>query len=255
MTNGTSIFKKIKHTNDRIKRLEKKNLSTILLEKFLNEYGYEKGIVAARAFVKDIIETVNKFYIDTNKLQPGQMLWIATDKNERQAKGKTLENTKKKVIKLTLVDQKDIYLLKKKYKCFKEIQKQRTIRLIKEAYKQNTVLTIDDLLILLSINAGYIDKWIQEYQKENKEILPIRGNIADIGPGLTHKRQIIELYVKGLLTSEIARKTNHSEVAADRYITDYEKIKILKEQNFTPEKISFLIGKGLSVVKQYMEFI
>ena len=251
----TNIIQKNNYKDKQIKRLEKKNLSTILLEKFLNEYGYEKGIVAARAFVEDIIKTVDEFYIDANKLQPGQMLWIATNKDERQARGKTLENTKKKIIKLTLVDKEDIYLLKKKHKCYREIQKQRTIRLIKEAYKQDTVLTLDDLLILLSTNVGYIDGWIQEYQKEKNELLPIRGNIADIGPGLTHKRQIIELYTKGLLTSEIARKTNHSEEAADRYIVDYEKVKVLKEQNFTPEKISFLIGKGLSVVNQYLEFI
>lgn len=237
-----------------ISRLKRKNLSTILLEKFLNEYGYEKGIVAARAFVKDIIETVNQFYVKTDKLQPGQILWLATDKDERHAKGKTLEKTKQRVIILSLVTQEDVELLVNSYTKFRDIQRQRAIRLIKEAYRQKAVLTADDLLILLATNPSYLSKWIQEYQEKNNEILPIRGNVADIGPGLTHKKQIISLYVQGLLTPEIARLTNHSEKSVDRYITDYERVNLLKERGFKSEEISFLIKRGRKVVDQYLKF-
>lgn len=251
MTHTTS---KTRVIDKLISRLRRKTLFTILVEKFVNEYGYEKGIVAARAFVKDIIETVNKFYVKSNKLQPGQILWLATDKDERHAKGKTLEKTKQRVIKLTLVAQEDIKLLKNRYTNFRDIQRQRAIRLIKEAYKQKAVLTIDDLLILLTTNSTYLSRWIQEYQEKNNEILPIRGNVADIGPGLTHKKQIISLYTRGLLTPEIARLTNHSEKSVDRYITDYERIKLLKEHGFKSEEVSFLVKRGRKVVDQYLKF-
>lgn len=213
----------------------------MLLTKFLNEYGYEKGVVAARALVKDIVEVANSYYVKSNALQPGQIIWIATDKDERQAKGKTSDHFKRKIIKLTLYSSEDIKPLEDRYYCFVEIKKQRTIRLIKEAYDQKTVLTLEDLSIILAVSVGTISQWVREYQKKNNEYLPTRGNIADIGQGLTHKKQIINLYAKGMLTPEIAKKTNHSKDAVDRYISDFERIKILKNETSTQKKSPILL--------------
>lgn len=244
---------KTKAKSNLTKRLKTRTLFTILVEKFLTEYGYEKGIVAAKAFVQDIIATINNFYVPASRLKPGQIIWLACDKDEKHSRGKTLEQTKQRVIKLTLVAQEDIGLLQNRYSGFRDIQRQRTIRLIKEAYEQKAVLTTDDLLILLAANRTYLCQWIGEYQKKHHTILPIRGNIADIGPGLTHKKQIVSLYTQGFLTPEIARRTKHSKEAVDRYITDYERTKTLKERGFKTEEISFLMKRGQSVINQYLK--
>lgn len=254
MTSLISKTSQNKHIHT-VSRLSKKNLSTILLEKFLNQYGYEKGVVAAKALVEDIIKTTDRFYINANTLKPGQILWQAADKDERTGEGKTLEKTKHRIIKLTLFSPDDLQLLTNSRFGFRDIQQRRSIRLIKEAYQQNTALTLEDLLIILTANEKYLTDWIKEYQQKNGKILPIRGNVADIGPGITHKRAIIELHLKGYLASEIAQRTNHSIRAVDRYITDFERIKTLKERKFTEEEICFLTNRGIKIVKEYLNLI
>jgi len=236
-------------------RLKKRDLNQLLLSKFINEYGYEKGKVAALALVRDIIETVESYYVKSDFLRPGEIIWSAACKDERHGQGKTLNNTKRKVIRLSIFADEDIDCLGKNYSCYRDIQKKRTVRLINQAYEQKTVLTEEELSILLAVNIGNISKWIIEYQNENKKLLPIRGNIADIGPGITHKKQIIELHLKGMLTPEIARRTNHSKQAVDRYIVDFERINVLKERKFIPEEISQVTKRGKKVVQEYLKLI
>lgn len=255
LVNNLPCKPKEKDKMRQIKRLNRKSLDQLLLTKFLNEYGYEKGIVAARALIKDIVNTTDSYYAKDDTLRPGQIIWLATDKNERQAKGKTADNFKRKLIKLTLYSSEDVKPLEDRYSCFTQIKKLRTFRLIKEAYDQETVLTLEDISILLAVSVGTVSQWVLEYQKKNNEYLPTRGNIADIGPGITHKKQIINLYVKGMLTPEISRKTNHSRDAVDRYISDFERIKILKERNFSANEISHITGRGITVVQQYFEIL
>lgn len=257
MTKTTLAASKVpqKDYQGMIRRLSKKNLKSILLDKFLHHYGYDKGAVPAKALIEDIIATVDEFYVNANTLQPGQLVWLAADKDERGAKGKTLENTKKRTIKLTLFSPDDFELLTNKQSNFRDIQRRRTIRFIKEAYEQNTVLTLEELLILLAVNRVYLSDWIREHQRKSGKILPTRGNITDIGSGTTHKKIIVRLYCQGYLTPEIARKTNHSEEAVDRYIADFERIKALKEKKCTVEEMSFLTGRGLKIINEYLNIL
>jgi len=255
MTKTTITKRSQRAYQGKINRLAKKNLETILLERFLNHYGFEKGPVVAKALIKDLLKLVNEFYIKADTLQPGQLVWLAADKDERAGRGKTLDNTKKRTIKLTLFSPDDLNLLKNSYTNFRDIQNRRVIRFIKEAYQQDAVLTSEDLLILLALDEAYITDWIKAYQNKTGQILPTRGNIADIGPGITHKRIIIKLYRQGYLTPEIARKTNHSEESVDRYIADFERIKTLKERRFTMEEISFLTNRGLKIIKEYFDIL
>ena len=45
------------------------------------------------------------------------------------------------------------------------------------------------------------------------------------GRFITHKREIVTLYLQGYLTPKIASKTNHSKEAVDRYIRDFEAVR------------------------------
>jgi hypothetical protein len=50
---------------------------------------------------------------------------------------------------------------------------------------------------------------------------------------------------------DIARQTGYSLEAVDRYISDYERVKMLLKRGANPKEISQLIGRGLRTVKQY----
>ena len=60
-----------------------------------------------------------------------------------------------------------------------------------------------------------MSNYVQQYQREQDEILPTRGNIHDIGPGITHKGIIVRKKLEKKSTSQIARETKHSPEAVD----------------------------------------
>ena len=73
---------------------------------------------------------------------------------------------------------------------------------------------------------------------------------------ITHKREIITLYLQGYLTPDIALKTNHSKEAVDRYIKDYHRVEILWAHDIKdPDKISHLSRLSKRVVKQYIDLL
>ncbi|PIQ09955.1 MAG: hypothetical protein COW71_04455 [Ignavibacteriales bacterium CG18_big_fil_WC_8_21_14_2_50_31_20] len=97
--------------------------------------------------------------------------------------------------------------------------------------------------------------YVNEIQ-ENGKLLPTRGNIHDLSGAITHKREIITLYLQGYFTPNIALKTNHSKEAVDRYIKDYHKVEILWQHNITDlDEISLLTRLSKRVAQQYIDLL
>ena len=63
----------------RYHRIKGKSLKKVLVDRFLNHYGYDKGVVTATAIVDDILTTVESYYrySDNSLIKPGQMVWHA----------------------------------------------------------------------------------------------------------------------------------------------------------------------------------
>ena len=87
------------------------------------------------------------------------------------------------------------------------------------------------------------------------EILPTRGNIHDLSGAITHKKEIITLYLQGHLTPTIAAKTKHSKEAVDRYIRDYESVKVVRTATADIDKISHITRLSKRVISQYLDLI
>jgi hypothetical protein len=94
-------------------------------------------------------------------------------------------------------------------------------------------------------------KKLSQYQIEKGEVLPLKGTILDQGASTTHKGIIINLYEKKIAPPDIARQTGHSLEAVDRYISDYERVKMLLRKGANVKEVSQLIGRGLRTVKEY----
>jgi len=127
-------------------------------------------------------------------------------------------------------------------------------RLFKEAYEQAALLTHSDIAHLLHISTGTVSKQTKEYMERTGEILPTRGNVHDIGRAVTHKKIILNLYRKGYQTPDIARMTNHTEEACDRYIKAYKKVEKLSK-TMKNEEIAQILGMGKSLVEEYITIL
>ena len=78
----------------RYHRIKGKSLKKILVDRFLNHYGYDKGSVTANAIVDDILNIVDNYYryTDNSFLKPGQMVFHAIPVDQFPAKGKSILN-------------------------------------------------------------------------------------------------------------------------------------------------------------------
>ncbi|MGB9591021.1 MAG: DUF1670 domain-containing protein [Candidatus Kryptoniota bacterium] len=237
-------------------RLKGKSLKHIILDRFLNQYGYDKGPVTASAIVDDLLNIIEQYYVyhKSSFLKQGQMVWHAVPVDEYPKKGKPIAQTKLKPVILDIISDSDIDAVK-------NLSHPREVRLIKierwtnQAFDQGALLSQLDLAILLNVNEYTAGQYVREYQSLYGRQLPTRGNIQLIGSGQTHKQDIIALYLKGYLVPTICQRTNHSQDAVERYIRDFESVKLLSTKFDDVDTISRIIRLSPSVVKQYLDLI
>jgi hypothetical protein len=235
-------------------RIKKRSLTDLLVHRFLTAYGYDHGPVIARAIVEDILSTVEQCYPE--RIQPKTVLWLAV-RRERRGQRKGIDITDLIPVKLRMVTDHEVKLLTDK-KLGKARQARRTFNRTRfarwcfEAYEQGGVLTQLDLSLLSGLSANYISKALCEYEAETDHIVPTRGTVHDIGPSVTHKAEVIRRWLRSESPAQIARTLHHSQEAVDRYIADFQKVRMLA-QKFPPTDLPPLTGLSASVVKQYIE--
>lgn len=242
------------------RRLRDKNLEQHLLHRFMNNYGYDKGEVTAKAIISDLLNLIENYFlvgeVDDNLrfIQHGSLVWMAVPVDEYPQRGKSIAQTKMKPIVLSFINDEDINLIANGFPT-SLLRKTRIKRLVDQAFDQGALLTQLDLSILLGLCDSVISKYVNEIQKEG-QLLPTRGNIHDLSGAITHKREIITLYLEGYLTPEIASKTSHSKEAVDRYIKDYHKVETLWNHGITElDEISHLSHLSKRVAQQYVDLL
>jgi DNA-binding protein Fis len=218
------------------------------------EYKFLAGDKIQDMFIEDLLVEFNKHLKDGWKLDAGQVVWWAAHKNEYPGRNKTIENTKMVPVILSIASQDDLKLRLDGYSA-KEIRKCKVARILREAYEQGGVLNQADVSLLIGVSAGTIGKDIRDYQLEQGIVLPYRGTIHDMGPTLTHKKIIIEQFVRNIPTPEIARRTSHSEEACDRYIKGFKKVQKLHGNGIPEENIASELEMSKSLVREYVEII
>ena len=236
----------------KVRRINDKSLRQLLIHRFLNDYGYDKGEVTATAIVDDILTTVEEYFVITLPLEKlargdqlpeerylryGQLVWMAVPIEEYPERGKAIVKTRMKPIILTYVAAEDVESFRDGFTS-RQLRINRLVRWYHQAYDQGALLTQLDLAVLLNVCDAVVSDYVNEWQKTTGEILPTRGNIHDLSGAITHKKEIITLYLQGHLTPTIAAKTKHSKEAVDRYIRDYESVKVVRSAIMDIDKIS-----------------
>lgn len=232
--------------------LQERTLRNVLIKKLSEGYGYSDKLEIAKLLVDDFLDTVDRFSPSVDKVKPGQMVWIARSDRDKQGYGKRSADTEAKMAVLSLVTEDDTDTLAKEGK-IKQIKDKRMARLINEAKQQGMVLSLADLSAIMLLAPATLSKRTRRYQKETGKLLPTAGNVLDIGRGITHKRDVVELYAKGYNPLEIARMIDHELENVETYIEDMERVKILASKDV--QTIARLTGLSLSLVKEYLEII
>jgi hypothetical protein len=109
--------------------------------------------------------------------------------------------------------------------------------------------------MLLGACDAMVSQYVNAIQSEGR-LLSTRGNIHDRSGAITHKGEIITLYLDGCFTPEIAIKTKHSNEEVDRYIRDYQRVEILWHNGIiNMDQIAQLTRLPKRVVQQYVDLL
>ena len=253
----------------KFRRINDKSLRQLLIHRFLNDYGYDKGEVTATAIVDDILKTVEDYFVITLPLEKlangdalpeepllsyGQLVWMAVPIDEYPERGKSIVKTRMKPIILTYLATEDIESFWNGFTS-RQLRINHLVRWCHQAYDQGALLTQLDLAVLLNVCDAVVSDYVNEWQKNSGQLLPTRGNIHDLSGAITHKKEIITLYLQGRLTPSIAAKTKHSKEAVDRYIRDYECVKVVRNATADIDIISQITRLSKRVISQYLDLI
>ena len=234
--------------------LQEKTLENNLILHLIENYGYSSKPKIAEAMVRDILSICDSFKKDSSSIDTGQILWPAVILKEKHGNGKTLARTRTKNVVLTIVDDQDI----KDYSngvSPKEVLSKRIARIASEAYSQKALLAQADIAIIFNTSQTTVSKLVREYQNKTEKMLPLRGVVHDIGRSVTHKVKIIKMHVANYSTRDIARATSHAPSSVDRYIKDFQRVKMLYGKKMPPAEIAYITSLSESLVSEYIKIV
>lgn len=216
---------------------------------FKNEFSSIMGPMVQDKVAEQIIEIFYKLCPEKNKLKPGQMLWNALDKTTRASS----PNKKYVSVILTIISLEDVKLLERGTP-LRRVIPNVIARITREAYQQGGLLSMRDIALILQRQDTDISVLRKRYEDQYSTVLPHTGGLHDMGSCITHKNQIVhKVVVEKKDTRMVARETNHSQKAVDRYLTDYNRVKTLYKEKPDPNFITQVTKLSKRLVYQYVE--
>lgn len=239
MISKPSSVKQYRSAHDRF-------LKPMIVNFLVHELRY-LGPVTAANVADELIRIFEENVPQKDRLKHGQILWNALDKNTRADSKKR----RYKPVVLSVITDETVTMYEQN-KPMKQIRKQTIARLIKEAYEQGGILSTRDVGLIMSSQWTRISSERIEYEKDNQTVLPHTGALHDMGSTITHKDIIVYKHVvEKKPTNIVALETNHSQRAVDHYITDYNRVKTLIEEDKNLEFIHMATKIAKPVIKQY----
>jgi hypothetical protein len=234
----------IKEEIENLKSAWKKTSEQQLFHELETEYGFPRA--TCRSLVQLMHEFIGQNY--GNQREDKQIIYHAVSKDEPP--GKQLDKIKIVPVKLTITHPEDADILEKKG--VSGLRQHKLVRFTTEAYDQGGLLVQEDLALLVNSSLRTIQRDMKELREQEIDI-PTRGSIQDIGPTISHKTKIVELWLKGFEYTEIELRTNHTGYSIKRYLVDFSRIVMLQDKGYTVNQIRELTDNSEKVVKEHLD--
>lgn len=235
----------IQQYNSATQRFFKPSVVRLLMQSFPAFFG----IRIAEKFADEIVRLFEQLHPERDFLKPGQIFWNALDKNTRG----NSPNRRFLPVTITIVNEADIKKLVQGASHV-EVRQFAMARMFKEVYEQGGILSSRDLSLLTLASPRAISKARIKFEKQTGQPLPHPGVLHDVGPCITHKKQIVyKVVVEKKDPVTVARQTNHSQAAVDRYLQDYNRVKTVYQSKEDLDYIHLVTNIAKNVVKQYVE--
>jgi hypothetical protein len=228
-----------------ISRLKSKNAKNAIIQRLSADFNLTPIIAEAfyQQFTQYFIEHANI------KLSTGEIAYEAVAANEPA--GKHIRIARKLTVHLKLIDLNTDLDALANYG-LAGLRRHRLARITRQAYDQGTLLSYEDLAMILTTSPATVRRDVQLLRLQGMFIMT-RGTKQDMGPGLSHKTIILDLYFNGYTFSEIEQKTNHSESSVKRYLADFVQVASLYKQKFSHQQIRLIAKKSDRLVREYIQ--
>lgn len=232
------------NSRERLKWKEERHSLEVELRR---DFGMSR--VASRALMLRIGEYLDKVMSETEgKRGGGQIRYYAVARGEPA--GKPIKYCRTIPVKLTLYHEEDAEVLHGLGS--PALRRSRLVRLCHEAQTQKAALSYEDLSLLMGVDITTVGRLSRALAAEGCRVVT-RGVVEDIGPGVTHKSQVLELYYRGFLPGQIACRIGHSLGSVERYLRDFARVVHLREQDMRPEIIVRITGLSPKTVAGYLD--
>jgi len=179
--------------------------------------------------------------------RPGELCYLAVDAKEPP--GKPIVACRKVQVRLELAASEDAEALRGQG--LAAMRERRLARLARQARVQGALLTVEDLAWLTCSSPATVKRDLARLRSRD-EAVPTRGQIRDIGPGISHKAKVVQLYLWGLQFTDIERRTAHSEGSIRRYLADFRQIAALYARGAKVAEIRAATGRSAALIGEYI---
>jgi uncharacterized protein YerC len=228
-------------------RLKQKQLS----QQFIYEIteGLNCSAFEAQAVLDTVYRVFGAYFESNTALKPGQMRFEVV--SEAAPPQLPLAKCPLVTVVLTLdAGQQDLQV--KETNGIAGLRQQRIQRLTHEAYQQGGLLTVEDLANrLLNCGERTLSRDLAALGKEGI-VLPLRSTVKDMGRSITHRSQIVKLWLDGKEYSQIAKATYHSVDAVANYIEKFKRVIALMKEGYDIKTISFLVKISTTLTEEYI---
>lgn len=209
------------------------------------------GPILRDRLVEELLALIESVMLPKDYVSPGQAVWCAVDKHTRA------DSPKLRVVPvvLTLIDEQDCLKLSHGTPMH-EITSDAIARIMHEAYAQGALLSMRDIELLGWRKSGTLTKIRMRHEKEHGVLLPHTGTLHDMGSCLTHKGVIVrKVIIEKKSPQVVARETNHSLPAVERYLNDFRRVQHCYEKEQSVDFIVAATAIAKHVVLQYIDII
>ena len=229
--------------SDSAERLQSKSILHAIQVEL--QQGYNLSPVEAQVLARRVQQLVNEQLGQAR--QPGQIIYQAIAVNEPP--GKALRDCRKVAVHLTVFAPED----QQRWAGTgaEALRRERVRRLVYAALMQGGALSQEDIACILSIGRKTVQRIFAWYREQGQR-LPSRGEVQDMGRGVSHKVPVIRRYIQDLSFTQISRELgNHGIDSMARYLRHFALVMVLEERGLTPEQMQSVIGISSNLVNEY----
>jgi hypothetical protein len=234
----------------RWERLAAKQLDQMFMQRMMA--GLNCSPFEAEAVLQNVHETYSTYFQCAPGLQPGQLSLQVV--SIEAPPGPRLRQCPQLLVTLTLEDPATDLPARKKGGVT-ALRRHRLVRVCHEAFQQGGLLTLEDLAYRL-FNCGQrtLCRDLQAL-RQHRIRPPLRSTVKDIGRTLSHRRQVVELWLAGHEYSHIAKTAFHCVTSVRNYVEKFKRVALLQAEGFDPVSIAFLARLSVPLTEQYLALL